>query len=522
MALFGDIQIYGNPELISMSPDVNFQNFYLAMIMLFRISTGESWNSLMHDCYSGARCEEPPHLKECGNSAIAIVFFVSFMIIGSFVFVNLFIAVIIEKLFECDEEEGADDMSVMTHDLDSFVEAWSRIAPDGSNYIPSVFLPLLLQDVAAPLGFNGEVMRKSCVIRCISRLGIRDHGGNVHFVETLWRLASMVAGADMRNVAGNSILKNINILVIRSWPMPFSKDGSRGQDGVLYLAAQVIVASRIQSVWRAKKCKERFMMQVRMMAEESRLHTEYIKDDALIKQGATDTASNEDAALALVIDVEKSGLGGLSPETTAAGTVQDLTSSRDSGEVAAPHKDMPLALPKMPKGASIMDIADGQVELSSILEGTFPDQFSLDDPRGKLKVPGQETRQTPRPSLVSTVLSTCNTVPACMVGCAKNDAPCGEKPHTPPCEFTLASEYSGDSNGSPGRDVLNLTWEGPQGLEEEVPVQADSNIWDEDGVPIERRGDELADEVPPPSMHDSGRAVLQSSATPEKRQLLVL
>jgi len=255
MALFGDIQIHGNPELLGMSSDVNFENFYLAMVMLFRISTGESWNILMHDCFSGARCAEPPHKHECGNTAVAVGFFVSFMIIGSFVFVNLFIAVIIEKLFE-SEEDDSGDLNVTSQDLDNFVEAWARIAPDGSYYIPTIFLPALLADVEPPLGFAGEVMRKSTLIHCVANLGIRDHGGKVHFVETLWRLAAMVAGADMRPVAKSSFLKNINQMVLRAWPLPVTKD--RCQDGVLYLAAQVIVTSRFQSLWRARQFRATF------------------------------------------------------------------------------------------------------------------------------------------------------------------------------------------------------------------------------------------------------------------------
>lgn len=46
MSLFGDV---GDGEF--MDHNVNFKTFYIAMMTLFRASTGESWNGIMHDCY---------------------------------------------------------------------------------------------------------------------------------------------------------------------------------------------------------------------------------------------------------------------------------------------------------------------------------------------------------------------------------------------------------------------------------------------------------------------------------------
>jgi len=45
MSLFGEV-----PEADFVNEHVNFRSFYLAMITLFRASTGESWNAIMHAC----------------------------------------------------------------------------------------------------------------------------------------------------------------------------------------------------------------------------------------------------------------------------------------------------------------------------------------------------------------------------------------------------------------------------------------------------------------------------------------
>ena len=98
----------------------NFQTFYLALVTLFRCSTGEYWNELMHDLAGrdpnseGEPCVDEPEydpaycgfegsdwetckpLNGCGRGAWSYVYFMSFAIIVSFVFVNLFVTVILE------------------------------------------------------------------------------------------------------------------------------------------------------------------------------------------------------------------------------------------------------------------------------------------------------------------------------------------------------------------------------------------------------------------------------------------
>jgi hypothetical protein len=108
----------------------NFDDFFFALLTLFRCSTGESWNGIMHDldvhdkipgastlpptavCFAknpatgvyfceeegwGAGCAE----KECPESAgvYAFVFFLLFTLVVSFVFLNMFIGVILGKHF---------------------------------------------------------------------------------------------------------------------------------------------------------------------------------------------------------------------------------------------------------------------------------------------------------------------------------------------------------------------------------------------------------------------------------------
>ena len=75
------------------------------MLLLARCATGEDWNMLMHDCaVQLPRCT--PHEREvegywlpddCGSPALAVLYFVSFYVVGVLVILNLFVTVIIDN-----------------------------------------------------------------------------------------------------------------------------------------------------------------------------------------------------------------------------------------------------------------------------------------------------------------------------------------------------------------------------------------------------------------------------------------
>lgn len=81
------------------------------VLLLMRNATGEAWDTIMYD-YSRVpsilyQCENgfdyyswlnnEKEMNGCGNAMISIVFFYSFNIIVSQIFLNLFIAIIIDS-----------------------------------------------------------------------------------------------------------------------------------------------------------------------------------------------------------------------------------------------------------------------------------------------------------------------------------------------------------------------------------------------------------------------------------------
>ena len=149
----------------------NFESIGSSALTLFQCLTGDGWSEVMADAMldaSSGICT--PEEGTCG-SAIAIPYFISFQILGSFVFLNLVVAVILENFAQLHTVKP--DL-VSAGDLENFIEAWAEYDPDASRFIRYTDLPNLLLSVPKPLGLKGKTMRRA--VRLCMRLDIPQSG----------------------------------------------------------------------------------------------------------------------------------------------------------------------------------------------------------------------------------------------------------------------------------------------------------------------------------------------------------
>lgn len=172
---------------------VNFNNFGYAMVMCLRVSTGEDWNRIMFDtantdsdCIDGQTC----------GTAIAPLYFIVFIVICSFIMLNLFILVIIQQF---DQYYLDKDNVISKFDLDLLVfkESWTEYSKMNKcikmkdNKLVKFFLHL-----KRPLGMSEEDRKDINELKKnIVQMGIRaDDEGYIYFNELLYKVMRKTYG----------------------------------------------------------------------------------------------------------------------------------------------------------------------------------------------------------------------------------------------------------------------------------------------------------------------------------------
>lgn len=220
MQVFGNIKLDSHTDL---NRHNNFRNFLYALMLLFRCATGENWQAIMIACLSGQTCDpesnlEPP--KTCGSSAIAYVYFVSFMFLSSFLMLNLFVAVIMDNF-----DYLTRDSSILgPHHLDEFVREWAEIDPGATGRIHYQDMYEMLKNIEPPVGFG-----KKCPIKFAYRKLIRMNmpvasDNTVHFTTTLFALIRESLSIKMGPVEEMDKLDDeLRELIRKMWPVQARK-----------------------------------------------------------------------------------------------------------------------------------------------------------------------------------------------------------------------------------------------------------------------------------------------------------
>jgi hypothetical protein len=111
-------------------------------MVLIRASTGESWNGLMHDCF-------------VESGVVAVLYWVVFIIIAYFIFVNVFIAVIYENFKDITSGENNTDIPTLKRvDLKAFIITWSDYNPQGELFMKTDLFPEFMRRLPPPMGYK--------------------------------------------------------------------------------------------------------------------------------------------------------------------------------------------------------------------------------------------------------------------------------------------------------------------------------------------------------------------------------
>ncbi|XP_052673838.1 voltage-dependent calcium channel type A subunit alpha-1-like isoform X25 [Crassostrea angulata] len=303
MQVFGNIKLDSHTDL---NRHNNFRNFLYALMLLFRCATGENWQAIMIACLSGQTCDpesnlEPP--KTCGSSAIAYVYFVSFMFLSSFLMLNLFVAVIMDNF-----DYLTRDSSILgPHHLDEFVREWAEIDPGATGRIHYQDMYEMLKNIEPPVGFG-----KKCPIKFAYRKLIRMNmpvasDNTVHFTTTLFALIRESLSIKMGPVEEMDKLDDeLRELIRKMWPVQARKKkllnllvppNSELNDNHMTVG-KIYVGLIIAENWRAYKSSQSKMNNLKMVEDkEERPQSFFKRMLGVVKTPArrSDTSLNHDS-----------------------------------------------------------------------------------------------------------------------------------------------------------------------------------------------------------------------------------
>ncbi|XP_062813886.1 sodium channel protein type 5 subunit alpha isoform X1 [Anolis carolinensis] len=130
----------------------NFKTFGNSMLCLFQITTSAGWAELLSPILNTGPpfCDPNPVSQrgDCGNPALGIMFFVTYIIITFLIVVNMYIAVILEN-FNVATEESTEPLG--DDDFEMFYEVWEKFDPLATQFIPYAKLSDFANTLAAPL-----------------------------------------------------------------------------------------------------------------------------------------------------------------------------------------------------------------------------------------------------------------------------------------------------------------------------------------------------------------------------------
>ncbi|XP_038568913.1 voltage-dependent T-type calcium channel subunit alpha-1I isoform X1 [Micropterus salmoides] len=106
--LFGKLECSEENPCEGLSRHATFDNFGMAFLTLFRVSTGDNWNGIMKDTLRECR----PQDRHCLTylPLISPVYFVTFVLTAQFVLVNVVVAVLMKHLEDSNKEAQLEEM----------------------------------------------------------------------------------------------------------------------------------------------------------------------------------------------------------------------------------------------------------------------------------------------------------------------------------------------------------------------------------------------------------------------------
>ena len=185
MSLWGNVKHTGYLDDV-----VNFETFFSSLLLLFRIATAAGWNTILEPMMvSPPDCDpnknDLPN-GDCGNSLLAVVYFVSYILLIFLVTVNMYIAVILENFNEAQQQ---DEIGLCEEDMDAYIATWETYDAEATQFIHYRELTHFLDALDPPLRIPKPNEEEAAALEVPVR-----QGDMVHCLDLMLALVKRVIG----------------------------------------------------------------------------------------------------------------------------------------------------------------------------------------------------------------------------------------------------------------------------------------------------------------------------------------
>lgn len=243
MNLFGQLAHQG-----AINEIVNFETFGSSMCLLFRISTAAGWNGVLD-----AAMVQPPLCDpikgsggiskgNCGNKLVAVLFFVSYIVLIVLIIINMYIAVILENF---NQAQSQDEAGITEDDLEAYYVCWENFDPKATQFIKYSQLPDFIDALDPPL----KVPKPNYWFLEQTDIPIKDRH-RCHCLDVMTALIKRALGEDNCNETEDvkKVLKKVDDIYRQIFPLRAkekTKETTRER-----LKIENSAARRIQRVFR--------------------------------------------------------------------------------------------------------------------------------------------------------------------------------------------------------------------------------------------------------------------------------
>eukprot|EP00755_Sulcionema_specki_P015559 Sspe_Gene.59734::Locus_32834_Transcript_1_1_Confidence_1.000_Length_6014::g.59734::m.59734/K04851/CACNA1D; voltage-dependent calcium channel L type alpha-1D len=336
-----------------------FKDFPHALLLLLRITTGEAWNGIMHDSVvTPPSCD--PHLDECGDK-MSYIYFISFVVVGSYIFLNLFVAVLLDSFNDTVADDVGEHL-ITDEEVDHFFAVWKRFDPLQTCSIELGEVPAFLREIGPPLGPDKHVDSKSLMKKYISPLhNVKVVDGKVGQDALLSRLCLLVYEEATGSKVSKALREDFERHLAREFHAQYrdmlvekaEKAGSAETCLVKeHPMVQQYTAIFVQAVWRGKLARVRARLQQAKEAKEERDAVEMVP---LKSREPSEVVDGKPVVNPMSPSTCSSMSNTISPPNEPF-DIDSLLSPRDPHSSHPPHTKYRVTAPYTPEGESLVSL----------------------------------------------------------------------------------------------------------------------------------------------------------------------